>query len=232
MPTASAHAAKSPPAASGTPNIVHILMSAAWLSILLGITVECAVLAIRLAAGSAPHLIQSFVEFAGSVSWSTVVCSGIALGTAAARQRDRVMGILGVVSAPFGWALAKGLQRGTQWMLGAPVDAVGLLVVQVGALKSVEYCLLGYFVGRMLQGRRSTLARHVYLGLAAGVVFGASIVAVTIAHSSEHHLAQGKLLGLVINEMLFPIGCSVVLYLVGHLPDRHAVAESGVDLAS
>jgi formate/nitrite transporter FocA (FNT family) len=84
----------------------------------------------------------------------------------------------------------------------------------------------------MLQGRRSTLARHVYLGLAAGVVFGASIVAVTIAHSSEHHLAQGKLLGLVINEMLFPIGCSVVLYLVGHLPDRHAVAESGVDLAS
>jgi hypothetical protein len=231
-PAAISRAADSPSRAAGTHNIVHILMSAAWMSILLGITVECAVLAIRLAAGSAPSLSQSFVEFAGSVSWSTVVCSGIAIGTAAARQRDRVMGVLGFVSAPFGWAAAKGLQRGTQWMLGVPVDSVGLLVVQVGALKTVEYCLLGYLVGRMLLGGRSTLVRHACLGLAAGVVFGLSIVAVNIVHAPQHHLARAKLLGLVINELLFPIGCSMVLYFVGRLSDRNAVADSAVDLAS
>ena len=131
-----------------------------------------------------------------------------------------MMGILGLISAPLAWAVAKGVQRGTQWMLGAPLDAVGLLVIEVGVLKTLEYCLLGYFVGKMLHTHRSTLIRHALLGLAAGAVFGSLIVAVNIADAPQHHLAHAKLFGLLVNELVFPAGCSVVLHFVAHLSDR------------
>ena len=66
---------------------LHAMAAAAWMSILLGILVECLVLATRAAAGNAPVLAQTVAELAGSVTWAVVVCTGIWLGSAASRHR-------------------------------------------------------------------------------------------------------------------------------------------------
>ena len=63
------------PAAQHSRAIIHVVTTTAWMAIILGILVECAVLAVRLAAGTSPTLNQCISEFAGSISWSTIVWS-------------------------------------------------------------------------------------------------------------------------------------------------------------
>ena len=75
---------------------LHAMAAAAWMSILLGLLVECLVLATRAVAGTAPQLAQTVAELAGSVTWAVVVCTGISLGSAASRHRQRMMGLIGL----------------------------------------------------------------------------------------------------------------------------------------
>jgi hypothetical protein len=201
---------------------LHAMAAAAWISILLGILVECLVLATRAAAGNAPQLAQTVAELAGSVTWAVVVCTGISLGSAAARHRERMMGLLGFLCAPLAWALAKGVQHGTLAMLDSHGEKLGIAMLQVGALKTAEYTLLAIAVARLMQTRHSTLLQHFLVGLGMGLVFGAAIVGVNVWHAPGHALPAARLLGLMVNEIAFPIGCVAVLYFISRLNDRAA----------
>jgi hypothetical protein len=201
---------------------LHTMAAAAWMSILLGVLVECLVLATRAAAGNAPQLAQTVAELAGSVTWAVVVCTGISLGSAAARHRERMMGLLGFLCAPLAWALAKGVQHGTTAMLDSHGEKFGIALLQVGALKTAEYTLLAVAVARLMQTRRATLVQHFLVGLGMGLVFGAAIVGVNVWHAPGHILPGARLLGLMVNEVVFPIGCVAVLYFIARLNDRAA----------
>jgi hypothetical protein len=203
---------------------LHLIATAAWMAILLGLLVESAVLLTRAAAGIAPQSLVALAEFASSVTWAVIVCTGIALGTAAARHRERIMGLMGLLCAPFAWALAKGLQRGTQWILDAPRDNLGWAVVQVGALKTVEYTLLGFVLGRLTRSHEATLRQYLLAGLSIGVIFGAAIIGVNVWHAPQRQLALGRILGLAVNEIVFPAGCASVLHFIGRLNDQSAPA--------
>jgi hypothetical protein len=63
-------------------NALHAMAAAAWIAVLLGVLVECLVLATRAAAGSGPQFAQSVAELAGSVTWAVIVSTGISLGSA------------------------------------------------------------------------------------------------------------------------------------------------------
>jgi len=208
-------------------NTLHLMAAAAWMSILLGIVVEGAVLLTRTAAGASPNLLQSVAEFASSVTWAVIVCTGLSLGSAAARHRESMMGLMGLLCAPLAWALAKGVQRGTLSVLDAPLDKLGIAVIQVGALKTVEYTLLGIAVASLMRRQNATLARHFLVGLGIGVVFGAAIVGVNIWHAPGRVLPFARLLGLAMNEVVFPIGCVAVLHFITRLNNQNALAPSG-----
>lgn len=207
------------------PSIPHTLFVAAWMAIVLGIGVQATVLIARILAGATPKAMQVLIDFAGGVSWSAIVCAGIALGTAATRHTGRLMGVLGVIFAPLAWAGAKGAQRGTQWMLGEPLDKLGPLVYQIGVVKAVEYALLGYLLGRLIRTPSSTLSRHALLGLAVGAVAGSLILGLNLMHAQGHALPLPKLVGTMVNELIFPAGCSVVIYFIARLSDRGSAME-------
>jgi len=196
---------------------LHLMATAAWMSILLGVIVECAVLITRAAAGTSPYLLQTMAEFAGSVTWAVIVCTGISLGSAAARHRERIMGLMGLLCAPLAWALAKGVQHGTLVMLAAPADKLGPAVLQVGALKTVEYTLLALAVASLMRRSQATLSQHLLVGLAIGVVFGAAIVGINLWHAPGRVMPTARLLGLAVNEIIFPICCVAVLHFVSRL---------------
>jgi len=85
-----------PPAPRGSQ--LHKLSNVAWLAILLGMAMEALMLAVaagfRTAAAPDPFL----AELAQKVSWSFLVCVGLALGNAIVRARPAAMGVLGLVS--------------------------------------------------------------------------------------------------------------------------------------
>lgn len=208
-----------------SPTVRHTLFVAAWMAVALGVGVQATALAARILAGATPKAVLVLIDFIGGVSWAAIVCAGIALGTAAARHSAGTMGMLGVLFAPLAWAGAKGAQRGTQWMLGEPLDTLGPLVYQIGAVKAVEYALLGYLLGRLIRSPSSTLRRHALLGLAVGAVAGSLILGLNLMHADGHTLPLPKVVGTIVNELIFPAGCSVVIYFIARLSDRDTAME-------
>jgi hypothetical protein len=199
------------------------VFAAVWMAIALGLVLQIAVLAAKLGAGASIPGVQAFVDIAGGVTWAVVVCAGVAIGTVAARSAPAQMGFLGLVFAPLAFAAAKGVQRGLQWVAGQPMEKIGPLVIQTGLVKAVEYAALGYVLGLIIRTRRSTPQTHALLGLAFGAVFAAALVALNAAHASP--VPAPKAVGLVLNELLFPVGCSMVIYWVAQLSDRTSAME-------
>ncbi len=209
------------------PPVAAVLARAAWLAILLGLSVQILVLAAKIVAGGQSNRLQLIVDVASGVTWSALVCSGVAIGTVLSRHRAAMMGLLGLVSAPVAWAAAKGVQRGVQSMLGVPVETIGPLVYQVGAAKTLEYALLGILLGRLVRTPSSTLARHMLTGLLVGLVFGSLILMLNHVHASSTGggLPAVRIVAICVNELLFPIGCATVIYFVARFADRRSAIE-------
>jgi hypothetical protein len=188
------------------------LFRVAWLAILLGFAMEALLLLFAAGFGSFPGLKPIAADLVRQVSWSTIVCVGLALGTAVSKARAPLMGILGLLAAPVAFTVSRSLHQGavkTLEIAGSGADAPPVLLLAV--LKAVEYACLGVAIGWI--GRRAWggLSAHVATGLLLGLVFGGTIVALTYQMSPEP-LATTALVSRGANEILFPVGCSLVLF--------------------
>ena len=208
-----------PPVGAPTSRLLPRILKVAWMAIIAGFILQTAVLAAKLLAGGAFPGAKLFVDVAGGVTWAVLVCAGVALGTAAAKARSTVMGLLGLISAPVAFTAAKGVQKGVAEVLDLAADAVTPLVYMIGATRAVEYAVLGAGLGWLLL-RDKGLKGYIVLGLFVGVVFGGIILALTLAHANPQPAA---IAGIAVNEMVFPAMCAVIIYLVS-LTGRHVKA--------
>ena len=188
------------------------LFRVAWLAILLGFVMEALLLLFTAGFGIFPGLRPVAADLVRQVSWSTIVCVGLALGTAVTKARAPLMGILGLLAAPLAFTISRSLHQGavkTLEIAGSGADAPPVLLLAV--LKAVEYACLGLAIGWL--GRRAWggLSAHLATGLLVGLVFGGTIVALTYQMSPEPPVTA-TLVSRGANEILFPVGCSLVLF--------------------
>ncbi len=130
------------------------------------------------------------------------------------------MGILGLLAAPLAFTLSRSIHQGavkTLEIAGSGAGAPPVLVL--ATLKAIEYACLGVAIGWI--GRRpwGGAVAHVATGLAVGIVFGGTIVALTYRMSPDP-LAAADLISRGTNEILFPVGCSLVLFAATALGRR------------
>ena len=207
---------------SGGSGLGDVLVRVAWLAILLGFAMEILILLPQAGFGVLPGLESVLKDLAGRVTWSTLVCAGLAAGTAASRARAPLMGLFGLLAAPIAFHLSRALQQGVAKTLevaasGASVGSQTLILLAL--LKALEYGCLGVainWIGRRPWG--GALA-HAAVGLAVGIVFGGAIVSYTYWTAPEP-LAVAGLFSRGMNEILFPVGCSLVLYSATALGER------------
>src|SRR5947209_1668138 len=164
-----------PPTAAPAPNaaLSPKVLRAAWTSIALGLAVELLLLAAATLGGRVFRASPVVAELAQKVTWSVLVCVGIAFGTAAAKARAPVMGLLGLASAPLAFNVAKAVHKGVSSALSvAAAVAPGPAPILLALLKSVEYGFLGAAVGWV--GRRpwASLAAYAGAGAAIGLTLG------------------------------------------------------------
>jgi hypothetical protein len=200
-----------PPArATASDRSIARILAVVWMAILLGIGVQLLVLGGKTAAGAPFPGLKWLPDLLNGVTWAVFVCAGVVLGTLASRARSAVMGLLGFISAPVAFSLAKGLQRGLQSMMDAPVDKITPALYALAGVKAVEYACLGASLGWLL-GRGAVQAwRFAATGLAAGLVFGAVNVWIMATQTPAKLPA---LIGATVNELVFPMGCALVIYL-------------------
>jgi hypothetical protein len=196
------------------------VLRVAWLSIGLGLALEILLLMLAAytdTAGTTPKPFLS--DLAQKISWSFIVCVGLAFGTTAAKAREGVMGFLGLISAPAGFAIARAAHKAAKDALGvAGGAAAGASPFLIGGLKGIEYAIFGALLAWI--GKRSMgLGAHVGTGFAIGLTFGLAIVAATVQAAATPPTAV-DLTAKGINEVLFPVGCALVLYASGAMAKR------------
>jgi hypothetical protein len=124
------------------------------------------------------------------------------------------MGIAGLLAAPLGFTVARALHRGAAAVVSIGPIGTGANPMWLALLKSVEYGVLGILLGRAVDRGGATLVGCLACGLLAGLAFGS--VAVWLMHP----LPTGQMAARAVNEILFPVGCSLVLHVSRLLEQR------------
>lgn len=205
------------PSAPDRSDLARTLLLVALAAVALGLSLQLAVVAVRWGWLSAPPGARTAADIASGVTWSALVCSGVAAGSAINRYRASVMGVFGLVAAPVAFAVAKGVQKGVGQLTGAEPVPITSVAFQIGGLKALEYAGLGIALAWLARRRGAGLGRHAGVGLTFGLVFGTAMIAVEMAHPP---MAATRLAALMINEFLFPIGCASILFAASRLAAR------------
>jgi hypothetical protein len=147
------------------------------------------------------------------------VCVGHAIGTAVSKLRVPLMGVplmgvLGLLAAPTAFAVARFLHQSATKALEVfgTVSSSDVSLVLIALLKGLEYGCLGLIIGWVGQRAWGGAFAHVAAGLAVGVVFGGAIVSLTYAAAPDP-LPTAQLVSQSVNEVLFPVGCALVLFV-------------------
>jgi hypothetical protein len=195
-----------------------MLLRVAWLAILLGLLLQLALLLAAAGFGSFAGLRPLVAETARNVGWSVLVCTGVAVGRVAAKGRPPLMGIAGLLAAPLALTIANTIQKGIAAALDLP-QAAGTASLWVLVLKAAEYGCLAAALGWI--GRRAWAGAPAYgaAGLLAGIVFGGAAL-VVVAQSAPTRLSTAAMMVKGVNELVFPVGCALVIYAAEVLGKR------------
>jgi len=195
-----------------TSNFPKVLFNVAWLSVGLGLAMEIILLIVAAGFGKSQAWQPIVADLVQKVSWSSLVCMGVAVGTAVSKMRAPLMGLAGLIAAPIAFSVAKALHKSATQALSIPFTVMtGPSPLLLAFMKGLEYAVLGSLIGWV--GSKSHLGLRVYalIGLGVGMVFGGAILWITVQQTSTAIPLAG-LVSRGVNEVIFPVGCSLVLY--------------------
>lgn len=202
-------------------SLVDTLIRVAWLAVLLGLTMDALLIVIAASFGEAEGrpMLAGVVQ---NVAWSVLVCVGVAVGLAASRARPQAMGIAGLLAAPMAFHVSRSLHKGAlQTLAVAPATAGGLSPLALGLLKGVEYACLGAALGLISLRPWGGALAYAAAGLGTGILFGGTILALH-EWAAREPIPADVVVSRAVNEVLFPVGCSLVIFAAQALGKRVA----------
>lgn len=195
-------------------NLAQTLLRVAWLAVLLGFVIQLLLLIAGYAFGTLPGIKPLIAEIVNRVAWSTIVCVGLAIGTLAAKAKPSAMALAGLLAAPLAFVVARSLSKGVAQALDMGDASGDSSVFLFAMIKAIEYAWLGLLLGRLGQRFNAGALAFGGAGLATGVIFGGIVLALLYPLALPAMVARG------INEILFPIGCALVIYSADALGRR------------
>ena len=189
------------------------LLHVGWLAVLLGLVMEVILVALAAGFGTLKGANPILADLVQKVSWSVVVCVGLAVGTTAKEARGSLMGLAGLLAAPLAFMVARSLHKGAMQALevastAGPTPSLALIVL----IKGLQYGSFGLTLDWVEKKPWGGLAAHLATGLAVGILFGGAMLALSIqaAHQTP---PLPVLVSRAANELLFPVGCAFVIYV-------------------
>ncbi|MEO7794707.1 MAG: hypothetical protein ABIV06_08010 [Thermoanaerobaculia bacterium] len=210
-----------PTSAVGAPIVppAQAILKGAWLAVALGFAIEGLILLSFALSGGALAARPFTADLVQKVSWSFVVCVALAVARTASKSSGVVMGVAGLLAAPAGFAIARGLHKGASQALGLVAAAApGPSPLLVAGIKGLQYALLGLALGWIAKQAWGGVVAHAGVGFACGLLFGVPLLALTF--QAMPVLSTATVVARSVNELLFPVGCALVLYASDTLGKR------------
>lgn len=200
--------------------LANRILHVAWMSIVLAIVIQAVLVILQVFFSRAIEANPLIADLAGKFTWSVLVCSAIAAGTAATRARPAVMGIVGLLAAPAAFAAARAIQKALSAQLNVPAGPPPIPTpLAMSIIRAVEYGIFGVLIGWMSGKPWGGLGAHAAAGLALGLSVAGVVLTITVTNSPAAPSAF-VLVAKGLSEALFPLGCAMVVYLAGLLGSR------------
>jgi hypothetical protein len=197
-----------------------MLLRVAWLAVALGLAMEALLLLLASGFGEVLGLKSLVADLVRNVTWAAFVCVGLAVGTTLSKIRVPAMGFFGFLAAPLAFEVSRSVHKGTLEALDlSGAEATAASPVLLALIKGVEYGCLGLLIGWIGGRAWGGVLAHALAGLAVGIVFGGAILALTLG-AAPGPVPVADLVSRGLNELLFPVGCALVLFSAGALGDR------------
>lgn len=187
-------------------NLAGRLFHVAWLAVLLGLAIQGLTLLTALGFGQNLEMNRAVAETVGKVSWAGIVCLGLALGASVAKAGPRSFALAGLLAAPIAFIFARSLHKSVGQALDVAGSAASESVFVFALLKAIEYGCLGYLLAVVSSRVSPRMIAYAATGLAVGAFFGAIALYLVYPQPMPAMIARA------INEIVFPIGCSIVIY--------------------
>ncbi len=182
-------------------------LTVAWMSVALGMLMQAVTLAVTWGWPS-----SLVADLLGRVSWSVFVCVPLVIGGMAAQWRPTVTGVVGLLVAPVASISARAIQKALVAGTAALTATTAPGPLELAAVKGVQYSVFGWLIGRVAsQGRGAAL--HLAVGAGVGLVVAGYVGARATGAGAE----TAATLASAVNEVLFPVGCSLIVWASGAL---------------
>lgn len=187
----------------------------AVLGVVLGFVMQGLVIAARLLGGGALPGIAVIADLVQTVTWSVLVCTGVAIGVSVGKARKALAGFIGFFFAPLALAVAKAGQKAMLTVIGALEQPAALSLTAIGLVRAFEYGLLAWLLMLLTEKEIIRPAPYVAVGAAIGVVFGSVLfwLTYTAALANDEQMTTPQILGMLVNEVGAPAGCAFLIYI-------------------
>lgn len=212
------------PAPSLPRSTTSMLLRVAWWSIAVGLALEAVLLAMAAIAGKAGSISPFVADLVQKVSWSYLVCMGLAVGAAVGRAaRGALMGLMGLLSAPVAFAIARALHKGATKALDIEGGPAGPSPWLLAGIKAVQYGCFGLILAWAVNRYSASLKVHLSVGALVAIVFGGIIVGLSF---SQTPTPAGMVIATrAVNELLFPLGCAFALFAASAVAEKATGVE-------
>ena len=205
------------------------LLRVAWLAVALGLAMEALLLLLASGFGEVLGLKSLVADLVRNVTWAAFVCVGLAVGTTLSKIRVPAMGFFGFLAAPLAFEVSRSVHKGTLEALNlSGAEAAAPSPVLLALIKGIEYGCLGLLVGWVGARAWGGVLAHALAGLAVGIVFGGVILALTLG-AAPGPVPAADVVSRGLNELLFPVGCALVLFSAGALGNRIPSGDAPAD---
>jgi hypothetical protein len=211
-PAAGRRTARSPTTGGVVANKRLALISV--LAIALGFAMQGLILATKLASGGPFPGVLFLGHLAQGVTWPFFVCSRVGIGISPSKARAVMAGLISMIFAPIAVAAAKSSQKVMTGLIGAADQPAVLSLATISVLRAIQYGILGWLLATLARKGVERPLPYFAAGSAVVVFLGGAIAALTYHTAVTNGLTPGlpKIASSIVNEVLAPIGCAMVIY--------------------
>ncbi len=194
-----------------------LAMRTLWYSVVLAAIMEVAHVSVRLALAAMfslaalPNVIALAAELAQKITWSTLICEAVVFASIVARRRGLLLMIFALVATLIAILVGDYLFALIEWLAAQVSSFDWAAFVADAVFRAGKYLFLGAALAVVNRLSEPVLRHYALAGTFAALV---AIALTLVVHASAPLVTLGSE---VVIELIFPFGCSLVVWKVRQL---------------